>query len=133
MKQLNQQRSKALAVHELAYALIAQRIQSKFKPFKKEDLVWLEVKNINLGVLHWKLKLKWEGLFPIIKIISPWAYKLQLSEQWKIFPVFHTYLLSLYKATKAHSPSYLEPSPNIIEGVEEYKIEAIIGHSLKNT
>ena len=57
-----------------------QRIQLKFKPFKEGDLVWLEAKNINLGVLHWKLKLKQEGLFPITKVISPWAYKLQLLE-----------------------------------------------------
>ena len=58
LKQLNQQRSEALAAHELAHALMAQRIQSKFKPFKEGDLVWLEAKNINLGVLHQKLKSK---------------------------------------------------------------------------
>ena len=90
---------------------MAQRIQSKFKPFKKGDLVWLKAKNINLGVLHRKLKPKQEGPFPITKVISPWAYKLQLPEQWKIFPVFHACLLSPYKATKAHSPSYSEPPP----------------------
>ena len=60
---------------------MAQRIQLKFKPFKEGDLVWLEAKNINLGVLHWKLKPKREGPFPITKVISPWAYKLQLPEQ----------------------------------------------------
>ena len=65
-------------------------------------------------------------------MISPWAYKLQLPEQWKIFPVFHTCLLSPYKATEAHSPSYSEPPPDIIEGEEEYEIEAIMGHSPKN-
>ena len=65
-------------------------------------------------------------------MISLWAYKLQLLEQWKIFPVFHTCLLSLYKATEAHSPSYSEPPPDIIEEKEEYEIEAIVGHSLKN-
>ena len=65
-------------------------------------------------------------------MISLWAYKLQLPEQWKIFSIFHTHLLSLYKATKAHRPSYSEPLPTIIEGEKEYKIETIIGHSLKN-
>ena len=65
-------------------------------------------------------------------MISSWAYKLQLPEQWKIFPVFHAYLLSLYKTTETHSPSYLEPPPNIIEGEEKYKIEAIVGYSPKN-
>ena len=58
LKQLNQQRSEALAAHELAHALMAQKIQSKFKLFKEEDLVWLETKNINLGVLYQKLKPK---------------------------------------------------------------------------
>ena len=65
-------------------------------------------------------------------MISLWAYKLQLLEQWKIFPVFHACFLSPYKATKAHGPSYSEPPPNIIEEEEEYQIEAIMGHSLKN-
>ena len=59
-----------MAAHELAYTLMAQRIQSKFKLFKKGDLVWLEAKNINLEVLHWKLKPKQEGPFPITKVIS---------------------------------------------------------------
>ena len=48
------------------------------------------------------------------------------------FPVFHACLLSLYKATKAYSPSYSESPPDIIEGEEEYEIEAIMGHSPKN-
>ena len=111
---------------------MAQRIQSKFKPFKEGDLVWLEAKNINLGVLHWKLKPKREGPFPITKVISPQAYKLQLPEQWKIFPVFHACLLSPYKATEAHSPSYSEPPLDIIKGEKKYEIEVIIGHSPKN-
>ena len=59
-----------MVAHELAYALIAQKIQSKFKPFKEGDLVWLEAKNINLGVLYQKLKPKQEELFPITKVIS---------------------------------------------------------------
>ena len=58
-----------LVAYELAHALMTQKIQSKFKPFKG-DLVWLEVKNINLKVLYQKLKLKQEELFPITKVIS---------------------------------------------------------------
>ena len=111
---------------------MSQKIQLKFKLFKKGDLVQLEAKNINLGVLYWKLKPKQERPFPITKVISLQAYKLQLLEQWKIFPVFHAYLLSLYKATKAYGPSYSEPLPDIIEEEKEYEIEAIIGHSPKN-
>ena len=65
-------------------------------------------------------------------MISPWAYKLQLPEQWKIFLVFHTCLLFPYKATEAYGPSYSEPLPDIIEGEEEYEIEVIVGHSPKN-
>ena len=59
-----------LAVYELAYILIVQRIQLKFKLFKEGDLVWLEAKNINLRVLYQKLKPKQEGPFPITKVIS---------------------------------------------------------------
>ena len=59
-----------LVAYELAYALMTQKIQSKFKPFKEGDLVWLKVKNINLKVLYQKLRLKQEELFPITKVIS---------------------------------------------------------------
>ena len=111
---------------------MAQRIQSKFKPFKEGDLIWLEAKNINLGVLYQKLKPKREGPFPITKVISPQAYKLQLLKQQKIFSVFYACLLSLYKATKIHGLSYSEPLPDIIKRKEEYEIEAIIRHSLKS-
>ena len=111
---------------------MSQRIQSKFKLFKEGDLVQLEAKNINLEVLHQKLKLKREGLFPITKVISLQTYKLQLLEQQKIFSIFHTCLLFLYKAIEVYRPNYSEPLLEIIEEEEEYKIEIIMGHSLKN-
>ena len=40
-----------------------------------------------------KLSDKFDGPFPITKIVSPHAYKLELPHDWTIHPVFHTNLL----------------------------------------
>ena len=40
-----------------------------------------------------KLSDKFDGLFPITKIISPHAYRLELLHDWTIHPIFHTNFL----------------------------------------
>ena len=40
-----------------------------------------------------KLFNKFDGLFPITKIINPHVYRLELPDDWTIHPVFHTNLL----------------------------------------
>jgi len=37
-------------------------------------------------------------------------------------------LLTPYKETDAHGPSFTQPAAELIEGEEEYEVEAIIGH-----
>src|SRR5258708_3981161 len=40
--------------------------------------------------------------------------------------MFHTSYLSRYNETLEHGPNYLEPPPELIEGEEEWEIEAIL-------
>ena len=107
---------------------MAERITRHFVPFKKGEKVWLEARNLNLGIPHRKLKPKREGPFEITKVLSPWTYQLQLPPQWKIHPVFHAGLLTPYKTTKEHGPDYLRPPPDIVDGEEEQEVEAILNH-----
>ena len=120
-----------MAAHELARQQMAERITRHFVPFKKEEKVWLEAKNLNLGIPYRKLKPKREGPFEIIKVLSPWTYQLRLPPTWKIHPVFHALLLSPYKQNETHGPSFSTPPPDMVKGEEEYEVEAIVGHKGK--
>ena len=75
-----------------------------------------------------KLQMKWTGLFKVEEVISHMAFCLWIPSQWKIHPVFHTSLLKTYKETTEHSPNFLCPPPDLIDGEEEYKVEAILRH-----
>jgi len=60
--------------------------------------------------------------------MGPITYCLKLLDQWQIHPVFHASLLSPYQETETHGPNFLQPPPDLIEGEEEYEVEAIIAH-----
>ena len=60
--------------------------------------------------------------------MGPLTYKLWLPHTWRIHNVFHASLLSPYRTTAVHGLAYAEPPPDIVEGEEEYEVEAIIAH-----
>jgi hypothetical protein len=74
--QLQKAHNKALASHELARQMMANRINKKFQPFKEGDKVWLDSKNLKIGYPTRKLAPKREGPFSITKVISTHAYQL---------------------------------------------------------
>ncbi|ESK82581.1 hypothetical protein Moror_3668 [Moniliophthora roreri MCA 2997] len=112
--ELKKLREETSALLDIAARRVKERSGRDIDKFEKSQKVWLEGKNLSLEYLSPKL--------------SP---KLKLPFQWRIHPVFHASLLSPYKETDVHGPNFLEPLPDIIEGQEEYKVEAIIGHQLK--
>jgi hypothetical protein len=107
-----------------------ERVTQKFTLFKKDDQVWLDLKNLRLPYPTRKLALKREGPFSIIEVISPLSYRLKLPTQWKIHPVFHAHLLTPYHETPTHGTNYLRPPPNLIDGMEEHEVEFITQHRL---
>ena len=100
-------------------------------PFKLGDKVLLEGTNLKLPYPYRKLAPKREGPFEIIEVMGPVTFKLKLPRQWKIHPVFHATLLTPYRTTKEHGPDYIRPPPDIIEGEEEYEVEAILNHRIR--
>ena len=62
--------------------------------FKKDDLVFLNIKNIIIDKLYKKLNNKMLDSFKIILIINSF-YKLKLFEIMRIYNVFHFKLLNL--------------------------------------
>ena len=128
LSNLEKVRLEAAAAHELARQRMAERVTRGFKPFKKGQKVWLEAKNLRFLMDHKKLAMKRQGPFEITEVLGPLTYRLQLPSQWKIHPVFHATLLTPYCENDTHGPNYTLPPPDLIEGEEEYEVEAIKAH-----
>ena len=128
LKELEDLRKEALAAHKKAQRTMKEQISSKFCPWKSGDKVWLEGRNLKLRYPSKKLAPRREGLFEIVQVISPVAYKLQLLPTWKIHDVFHVSLLSSYKETPEHRPNFSNPPPDLIREEEEYEIDKILSH-----
>ena len=104
------------------------RDKRTFKGFNVNDKVWLEAKNLKLRYESKKIAPKQEGPFTITEKLGPLTYRLHLPHQWKIHPVFHASLLSPYRSNETHGPSFTHPPPDLVEGEEEFEVEAIIKH-----
>jgi hypothetical protein len=94
--------------------------------YKEGDLVWLEGKNLRVNQPTAKLAPRRHGPFKITQVMSAVNYHLELPTQWSIHPVFHIDLLTLYKETIMHGPNFTRPTPELIDGEEEYSVEKIL-------
>ncbi len=109
-------REEALAAHDLAHAKMMERTTRKTKPFKVNNKVWLESRNLKIPYQSRKLAPKREGPFPITEVLGPVTYCLTLPRQWKIHNIFHTALLTPFKETSFHGTMNTRPPPDLIEG-----------------
>jgi hypothetical protein len=120
-------RKEALAAHELARTRIANRKQLNFTPFKKNQKVWLDTRNLAMNH-HKKIASKREGPFEIDEVLRPVTYQLKLPDSWKIHNMFHATLLRPYIENKVYENNYLRPLPKLLEGEEVYEVETILKH-----
>jgi hypothetical protein len=94
--------------------------------YKEGDLVWLEGKNLCVNQPTAKLAPRRHGPFKVIQVMSAVNYRLELPTQWSIHPVFHIDLLTPYRETTMHGPNFTRPTPELIDGEEEYSVEKIL-------
>ena len=106
IKNLVTSREEAMAAHELAWNRMAERINSTFTPFKKEQKVWLDSRHLKTNY-HKKMALKREGPFEVEEVLGPLTYWLKLPPSWKIHNVFHATLLRPYKENDVHGENYI--------------------------
>jgi transposase InsO family protein len=132
IESLDHARKEAIAAHNIAKERMEQRIKSTFKPFVIGQKVWLEARNLKLPFKSGKIAPKRVGPYPITRVISPLDYELRLPDSWRIHNVFHAVLLTPYLENDIHGPNDETPSPDLIEGNEEYEVEGIINHRTKN-
>ena len=90
------------------------------------DQVWLEGKHLHTHQPTAKLAARCHRPFPILEVLSPVNYCLQLPTQWSVHPVFHTDLLTPYCETVMHGVNYQHPPPDLVEGEEEYEVERVV-------
>jgi hypothetical protein len=122
MKWMINDREEALVAHELARTRIANQKQSNFTPFKKNQKVWLDMRNLNMNH-HKKIAPKWEGPFEIDKVLRPVTYRLKLPNSWKIHNVFHAALLRLYIENKVYGKNYPRPLPKLLKEKKFMKLK----------
>jgi hypothetical protein len=102
--------------------------QKKFVPWKLGDKVWLSAAHLITRLPSRKLAPKRYGPFTIAEVLSPITYKLHLPKTWRVHPTFHASELSSYHETEIHGPNYPEPPPDVVNGEEEYEVDAILAH-----
>jgi hypothetical protein len=105
--------------------------------FQVGDMVWLSSANLiteaDRGRPSRKLNARYIGPFRVARIVSPVAYRLDLPSTMRIHSVFH---VSLLKRDKPSPSQFGErrptrPPPDILDGQEEYEVEAIIAKRIR--
>ncbi|KAF6515026.1 hypothetical protein HZS61_006160 [Fusarium oxysporum f. sp. conglutinans] len=118
-------RSESIAA-QARYENQANRHRRPARHYREGDYVWLDARNIK--TLRPQKKLDWKNIGPlkITKVISPYAYRLDLPASMKIHPVFHTNLLRPAATNPLPGQNPDPPPPIEAEGVEEWEVEDIV-------
>ncbi|KAL9563874.1 hypothetical protein ACKAV7_011909 [Fusarium commune] len=118
-------RSESIAA-QARYEDQANRHRRPARRYREGDYIWLDARNIK--TLRPQKKLDWKNIGPlkITKVISPYAYRLDLPASMKIHPVFHTNLLRPAATNPLPGQNPDPPPPIEAEGVEEWEVEDIL-------
>ena len=124
LEQFKEARSKAQDLMKKAQlSWIKHRDTPKYKV---GDQVWLEGRHLRTNQPTVKLAPRCHGPFPIVQVMSPVNYQLQLPTQWSIHDVFHIDLLTPYCETLTHGANYQRPPPDLVDGVEEFEVKKVL-------
>ena len=129
MEQIEEVRMAARNSLEKAQKMMAIRNpgNKKFRPYQKNDQIWIEGTNLKTLYPSAKLAPKRYGPFKILEQLSPAVYRIKIPRHWKIHDVFHANLITPYKETMMHGPNYSRPPPDLVDGEEEFEVEQILG------
>jgi len=95
---------------------------------KENNLAWLDSQNLKLPYKSKKISPKHKGPFCILERLGPLTYRLELSSEWNIHPVFNVALLKLYHETTEHGPNNHWQMSKYINGKNSPEVEKILVH-----
>jgi hypothetical protein len=78
---------------------MTERIKSNFVPFKKGQMVWLDLRHLKTNYYK-KMAPKQEGPFEIEEVLGLVTYQLKLPESWRIHKVFQLHCSNLIEKTR---------------------------------
>jgi len=75
----------------------AHNKHTQLKNFSVEDQVMLFIKNLRDARPKKKLSQKYTEPFAVVNLVEPQSYRLRLSLTWRIHPVFHLSIKTLFQ------------------------------------
>ena len=126
MKRVYEEAGKMLQQTQARMKKYADRKRTETPPFKEEQLVMLDARNIKSKRPAKKLDRKLLGPFKVQKVISPTAVRLTLPKRWRIHNSFHVSLIEPYRtgSQDAPDPEYILKTVGDVEP-DEFVIEEI--------
>ena len=100
--------------------------RGKQPDLKVGDLVMVDKRNLSTRRPSKKLDHKKAGPFPIIKVVGKRAFRVQLPDGSQAHPTFHVQLLEPYRTSQEPTRQQRPPSPEPIDGEQNYEVRAIV-------
>ena len=93
MQELTSYLHAEMGLAQAQHAEHADKSRSPAPIFKEGDRVWLDTRNLKMERPSKKLSERYIGPYPIVEVISPTTYRLELPRSMQNHNVFHTNLL----------------------------------------
>ena len=126
MQTIHQQARQSLERTREAMGRYYDRKTKQQPDLKVRDLVMLNAKNIRTKRPSKKLAPKLYSPFKILEQRGELPFKLEISDRWKIHPVFHLSLLEPYRTSTRPALEQPPITPEDIDGDLEWAVERIV-------
>jgi hypothetical protein len=127
MNDLNDFLQEEMAWAQAIYERKANESRIPAPAYKVGDLVWLNLRNIKTRRPAKKLDWKNAGPYRIIKVVSPYAFKLELPPNMNLHPVQNTSVLMPVSSSEPLPGQVSDPPPPVeVDGDDEFLVEQIL-------